>query len=242
MIPTATKSALQQYTDGDYANRHPDWHVNDAPNKAADMLPGLLAIADDLKTSSIRVADVGAGVGGVVIDLKKRLEAARPGCSMEIVAFEIAPECVSRARELFPNLDMRQKLLEASDGPFDVILFADVLEHVENPWELLRTARAATKYILVRQPLLESFSTFRHNNYRNQFNEWGHIFFFNHRSFLEICRQSGWHPLKIDLVAPWELHPPARPNIIKRSLLRMNRLMCSYFMSGFYLNGAFKGE
>jgi hypothetical protein len=242
MNDAAPKSSLAQYTDGDYAARHPGWHITDAPHKAQDVLPGLLAISDDCQLKTLRIADVGAGVGGVIVELKKLFESARPGSSLEATAFEVSPDCIERARELFPSLDMRQKLLESSDGPFDVILLADVLEHVENPWELLRTARAAARYLLVRQPLLESFSTFRHNNYGNQFKEWGHIFFFNHRSFLEISRQSGWQPLKIDLLAPWELHPPAQPNIIKRSLLRMNRLMCSYFMSGFYVVGAFKGE
>ena len=233
--------AVDLYKYGDYAARHPDWHLADAPTKADDLVSGLSAVLESWKNKQLRIADVGAGVGAVLMEVCDRLRTIQPDIKLDFVAFEISPQAVSKGRSLFPQLDFREKVLEASDGPFETILFVDVLEHVENPWDVLRVAAQVAEYLVVRQPLLENFSTFRHRNYRNQREEWGHIGYFSYYSFLDMAEACGWRPLKIQLLAPWELSgSKVRGSIVGRALLRTNRVMASHFLSGFYLNGAFK--
>jgi hypothetical protein len=157
-------------------------------------------------------------------------------------AFEVSPEAAAMAKANAPGLEVYQKPLDPTDGPYEIVAFVDVLEHVENPWELLRTAQSTSEYLVVRQPLLGNYSRFRHNNYKNQRLEWGHVGYFNHRSFLDMTAACGWQPIHLDLLAPWELAvtQPNRASLAGRLLLKLNRVTASFFVDGFYLNAAFR--
>jgi hypothetical protein len=157
------------------------------------------------------------------------------------LALDISPQAVEKARELFPQLPVQQGALAADLGPVDALMFNDVLEHVENPHELLRTAAVVATHMIVRQPLLESFAMFRHNGYRNQREGWGHIALFNVRSFTDMALAAGWEPLELRLVAPWELvGATQRGRWTARMMVKANREIASQFITGFYLNGAFR--
>jgi hypothetical protein len=172
---------------------------------------------------------------------RAKVPAADPDIEVDPVAFDISPHAIKAAEQLFPALPMRCKEFETADGIFEAVLLVDVLEHVENPWDLLRTVRAAARFLLVRQPPLESFSTFRHDNYSSEREQWGHMAFFNHRSFLDMATATGSTPLKVTLLAPWELATSMRRGgVVQFIACRLDRTIASYFLSGFYLNGLFK--
>ena len=61
-----------------------------------------------------------------------------------LVGVEINPEAANRARGTFDAvLDGRiEKVMANLEGPFDLILCADVLEHLEDPWTVLRRLRS----------------------------------------------------------------------------------------------------
>ena len=231
------------YTSGEYLQVHPDWHLADAPNKALDVLPGMIAAIADRPdpTAPFRLLDVGAGVGGVLDAALKLLARQSPSLKIEPLALEISPQAVAKARELFPQLPIRQEALSPSSGRFDALMFIDVLEHLENPWELLRTAAQCATHLIIRQPLLESFAMFRHDAYKSQRETWGHIGLFNIRSFDDMLLACGWEPLKTSLLAPWELHGgDGHGRWITRMMIRANRLLASQFISGFYLCGVYR--
>jgi SAM-dependent methyltransferase len=234
--------SIDLYTSGDYALKHQNWHLEDAPNKASDIMPALLAVVESRRSQTLRIADIGAGTGAVIVEVVKRLSQTEKNLRVDAVGFEISPFAVQTGGKLFPDLDLREKFFESSDGLFDLVLFIDVLEHLENPWEILRTAHDASQYMIVRQPLLDNFSTFRHDNYCNQRDHWGHIAYFNYRSFMDMTKATGWKPLKVDLLASWELseNRGKRFSPIHYLFNKVNRLMASYFFSGFYLNAAFE--
>ncbi|MCS7033896.1 MAG: class I SAM-dependent methyltransferase [Phycisphaerae bacterium] len=242
-MASAASAYRDEYTGGEYGKKHPDWHMSEAPAKAEDLYPGLEAILRKLQTPVLRLADVGAGTGAVLDAILRKLSKSHSDLKVQATGFELAPDAIELATRHFPGLPMRQKPFEPGDGPFDVVMFVDVLEHVENPWELLRTARSESRFMLVRQPLLGGYSEFRHSNYAYQRNHWGHISYFNYRSFLDLADACGWQPLKVDLVAPWELATTpdgAGGTLIKRLLTRWDREWASFILSGFYLNGAFQ--
>jgi Methyltransferase domain len=242
-MASRSASAADHYTQGDYGKRHPDWHLADSQAKAADIDSALHSMLKDSSQSQWVIADVGAGAGGVLHETVGRMRKIRPDATVEGCGIEISAQAIELAATNFPELKMRQKFFDASDGPFDATMFIDVLEHLENPWQILRDARQVSRYLIVRQPLLENFSTFRHGNYRHQRDAWGHIGFFTYRFFLDMAHTAGWHPLHIELKAPWELHGMnRRASIMHRILTRANRVMASFILSGFYLNGVFKAE
>jgi hypothetical protein len=228
------------YTSGEYWKQHPDWHLQDSPGKALDVVDAALAALDATDGPAFRLGDVGTGIGGVLAEVVRLLRERRPARVIEPVGFELAADAIAAARSTFPKIEFRNKPFEAADGPFAAVMFIDVLEHLENPREMLRTARQASEHMIVRQPLLESFSTFRHANYANQRDQWGHIAYFNFHSFLDMARATGWQPVQIALVPPWELHlHQGRKPSLRRLLHRLSPIMASHFTSGYYLNGLF---
>lgn len=239
-MPPNNKPAIEQYLGGEYKSRHPDWHSAESAGKAADLQAGLEAMLRDSPQEKWKITDVGAGVGGVLDETMKRMANIQPGVELEGCGIEISSQAIAMAAQRFPHLKMQEKFFEPSDGPIDAVMFVDVLEHVENPWELLRAARSAARYMLVRQPLLEGFSTFRHRNYQLQRQDWGHIGFFSYHFFLDMTAAAGWEPLRIDLRPPWELTGNSkRPGQLQKLFADLDRVTASFFISGFYLNGVF---
>jgi hypothetical protein len=232
---------VDRYQSGEYLDNHPDWHLEDAPGKALDILPSLLAAVDRLGQSTVRLADVGAGVGGVIHETVKQLALARPELEVQAVGFEIAEPAVRRGSELFPDVRLRNKFFDRDDGPFDIVTFNDVLEHLENPWDMLRVAASTSRFMVVRQPLIDNFSTFRLRSYRIQREHWGHIAYFSVDSFLDMAEATGWTPIEERLVPRWELHATnASKGLLASLLTRLDRRWASFFTSGYYLLAAFE--
>jgi len=85
-----------------------------------------------------KVLEIGAGPGSITRHLSGTL-----GC--DVVALEIDPSAIEKltpfARKIY-SLDLNDgswaKVLEAEQGKFDAVIAADVLEHVYDPWAVLR--------------------------------------------------------------------------------------------------------
>lgn len=234
-------NSLDQYIDGNYQEKHQDWHLGDAIHKVNDIKFSVKSLLATESKEHLKIADVGAGVGGVLFELTQWLHRDYPKLSVEAIAFEISPFAVQKGREIFPTLDLRQELLQNTQDIFDLVLLIDVLEHLENPWEMLRTVHQKSRYMIVRQPLLENVSNFRHRNYHHEREHWGHISYFNYYSFLDMAQATGWQPLAIALLPSWELSQNAhhKPPVLNQFLTQFNRPIASYLLSGFYLNGIF---
>jgi SAM-dependent methyltransferase len=94
--------------------------------------PELRALVPD---SARRVLDVGCGSGGLGAALKRER-----GC--EVVGLEGFPEAAERARRrldaaICVDLDSLDRLPGEAAGPFDAIVFGDVLEHLRDPARLV---------------------------------------------------------------------------------------------------------
>jgi len=87
-----------------------------------------------------RVLDVGCGTG-VITDIIRRQKAA------SIIGIEPDAERVQRAvaRGLDVHLGALSPDFIRQHGPFDYIVFADVLEHLPNPAEIVAMARGGLK-------------------------------------------------------------------------------------------------
>ncbi len=237
----AIQGAEELYQSGRYWNEHPEWLAEHRTPKSADLLFALEAIADESRTERLRIADVGTGTGASFQTYVEDLQKVRPGLQFELHGYDIAENAMAVGRERFPDISFHVGDLDPADGPFNIVSFLDVLEHLENPNAAMRKAATCAEWMLVRQPLLESYSTFRHNAYLNQIHGEGHIAFFSYRSFLAQAEFCGWEPVHTRLLPPWELAGvPEKPGLLKRALARMSPVTSSYFFSGFYLNGAFR--
>lgn len=87
---------------------------------------------------NIRVLDVGCATGIMTKALKERLACTVTAVDVsEAMAKEAARYADETVVGDISNAETRHKL----SGPYDCIVFADVLEHLADPWETLRWAR-----------------------------------------------------------------------------------------------------
>lgn len=92
-------------------------------------------IADMVPTACRRILDVGCGFGGLGRALKER------GFT-ELFGVEINPESSKRLEGIYEQYwigDVEALKLPSDLEGFDCIIFADILEHLNDPWSTLRS-------------------------------------------------------------------------------------------------------
>jgi len=91
-------------------------------------------VADMVPANCKRVLDVGCGYGGLGRNLLNR------GIE-NIFGVEINPDAGPQLEKIYSGYwlgDVEQVILPAGIEPFDCIVFADVLEHLRDPWNTLK--------------------------------------------------------------------------------------------------------
>jgi O-antigen biosynthesis protein len=92
-------------------------------------------VADLVPPACRRVLEIGCGAGGLGRLLKER------GCF--VAGVELVPEAAEAARRHLDQVvtaDVEADGLPFATGSFDAVIFADVLEHLIDPWRVLREA------------------------------------------------------------------------------------------------------
>lgn len=113
----------QQYTDGSYLQKHPDWDEADTAWKAQQIVT--IIRRNGLTPRSI--IDVGCGAGGIVAELCREL-----GQAIRFVGYDVSPQAIELAQKhaspqcAFHLGDVLTDITER----FDLLLAIDVFEHV----------------------------------------------------------------------------------------------------------------
>ncbi len=145
-----------------------------------------------------RVLDLGCSGGELAGRLRKL------GHRVTGVDIEALPEVAERVDE-FVAADLDAGLGDAAPGPFDVVVAADVLEHVARPERLLAELPGR---LAPGGRLLASIPNFAHwyprlrvaagrfDYDRRGILDAGHLRFFTRRSFERLATKSGWRVLR----------------------------------------------
>lgn len=160
-------------------------------------------IANWVKPAS-RVLEVGPGDGAVSEWLRKQKH-----CTM--IGLEVVPAAANIAAPRFDQIIIGS--IESDNiaaharqlGPYDAIIFADVLEHLVDPWRTLRIARdmlSAGGQVLTSFPNIAHWSA-RLNLLRGRFDytdgflmDRTHLRWFTFRSARELATACGLHVLQ----------------------------------------------
>ncbi len=159
-----------------------------------DVLRGLGAISG-------RLLDVGSGAGSWA----PRLRAAG---ARELVALDPSADAIAIAGERYDRAvvgTVEETALETLGGErFDVIIVADVLEHLVDPWKALQRLRMwATPGALlaVSVPNMRFYRLVGNLLLRGEFEyepwgvrDWTHLRWFSRRSLARSLTASGWEP------------------------------------------------
>ena len=150
------------------------------------------------------VLDVGCATGYLSSRLKEK------GC--KVIGLEIDPEMAEEARLYCDKVFVGNA--EAIELPykeyFDVILYADVLEHLRNPLEVLVRFRSYLKqngYIVVSIPNVANwfirlsllFGKFNYSSKRCTIIDPGHLRFFTLKTIREMLEQAGFKIVHLDI-------------------------------------------
>lgn len=148
-----------------------------------------------------RLLDVGSGAGAWAGLL-------RAAGAEELVALDPSPVAVGEARRRYDSAVLgtleEASLIELGGRPFNVVVAADVLEHLVNPWEALRILRswaAPGARLAVSVPNLRFYRLVGNLVFRGEFEyelhgvrDWTHLRWFTRRSLSRMLRDAGWEP------------------------------------------------
>lgn len=146
-----------------------------------------------------RVLDVGCSTGTLGAEIKAKTRAQVVGIEL---SHEMAMSAASRIDKVFVG-DVTEILIggELSGYKFDTIIFADVLEHLADPWV---TLNSAVKYLEPDGVVIASIPNIRHIDtiynlvfkgywpYRDRgIHDRTHLRFFTKRNIIELFERAG---------------------------------------------------
>jgi hypothetical protein len=171
------------YTDGAYVRKHPNWHVEDSPWKAQQVIKSLQRNAVVPKT----IAEVGCGAGEII----RRVSLAFPDARCQ--GFEISPDALkqTRGRET-SNLSYHLLDVLQTTERFDVLLLIDVIEHIEDCFGFLRSLRKRAEYIVAHIPLDLSVLSLLIDTPMANRRSVGHIHYFTRNTALALLSDTGY--------------------------------------------------
>ena len=169
------------YTKSLYTKKNPDYHQKDSKFKWRNFEKCIKKSINKkkFKTSEISsICEIGCGSGGILNYLKKSnlfLE------SNNFEGWDINPGAIKIAKNKYPNINFINKDLFETDKFFDLIICADVFEHIENPYKFLNKLNKRSRYFLFNIPLEMSLLSMLQGEkiFRKTYESVGHLHFYS---------------------------------------------------------------
>jgi len=173
----------------------------------------------------LKVLDIGCGKGATLMELKKSGKAA------QAVGIEINQEAAAAAGPLLDDVivgNIEDLVINYPAGHFDVIIMADVLEHLVDPWSAISKVRRHLDkdgLLIASLPNLREFSTISALLFQGDFRYAGagildrsHLRFFCKKNMVELFRD-GFEITEIRSI----------PELAKGEMAWLNKLTCRIF-------------
>ena len=141
------------YTSGEYTDKNSDYHAKDSPFKWKNFEKAIKTATKQNKfflDGINSVCEVGCGAGGILDCLKK--SSIFPQLT-RVEGWDINPSAIDMARRQHADIDFFCEDVFHSGNHYDLMLCADVFEHVEDPYQFLRDLSNTADYFLFNIPL-----------------------------------------------------------------------------------------
>jgi ubiquinone/menaquinone biosynthesis C-methylase UbiE len=181
----SAEHAENRYSGDEYLAANPTWGEEDSVWKGRRVhelwMNAGLAVP---KT----VAEIGCGVGGILATLQKNFPD-----TVTYSGFDIAPAAIEMAqRHAGKQLSFHCEDLTKSDRRFDALLCIDVFEHVEDPFEFLRTIRRLAPLCVFNIPLEMHIAGLLINHQLWTRRQYGHLHFYTAATAFETLKETGY--------------------------------------------------
>lgn len=165
----------------------------------------IIELIKDFSTPK-KVLDVGCSIGTLGREIKKIFK------NCEVSGIELFPEMANLAKNLIDKVvigDVETLKLQTHFEPnyFDIIIFADILEHLKNPWKLLKEYNQFLRndgIVIASIPNVRHYSTIfslvflNYWPYRTRgINDFTHLRFFTIRNIKILFEEAGFKIIKI---------------------------------------------
>jgi SAM-dependent methyltransferase len=177
------------YRNGEYLRKNPEWHAEESPWKAQQVIRMLRR--NNLQPRTI--CDAGCGAGEVLKQLHDHL-----GDECRFVGYDISPQafemCRTKAKE---RLDFKLADIRREENVFfDLVLVLDVIEHLEDYFSFLRDIRQKSHYAMFHIPLdLSAQTVGRKHGILKRRDLYAHIHYFTKETALRTLQDVGYQVL-----------------------------------------------
>ena len=171
------------YTGEEYLRHNPTWHVEDSEFKAEKIIN--IISKNNINFKSI--VEVGCGVGEIVKILSDKYK------DIQIAGFDISKPAIDIAKNKeSDNLKFFNEDILLTDKHFDVLILADVFEHVKDYLGFIENLSTHSDYMIFHIPLDISIQKifFPKRIIRNR-KEVGHLHYFIKETALETIKDCG---------------------------------------------------
>lgn len=173
------------YRTDAYASSNPTWHEEDAPWKAKHLAKAIR----NSKITSNTICEVGCGTGQILVNLAEQFPDSK------LFGYEISPYAYDRAkRNENEQIKFQFGDFLSMEAPFyDIIILADVFEHVDDYVSFIKAMKGRSRYKLFHIPLdLSVQSVFRVRPILNMRKDVGHLHYFFKDTALATLEYCGY--------------------------------------------------
>lgn len=172
------------YEDEKYLSENKTCHVEDSPWKATQILR--LINGHNIKLGTGTICEVGCGAGEILVQLSKQLP---NDCTF--VGYDISPQLQNmwRERENDRIRFISQDFLTSKEF-YDILMFIDVIEHIEDYIGFLRKIKDRGHYKIFNFPLeIFAMKALMGHKYLDSRAKYEHIHYFNKDICLSVLKE-----------------------------------------------------
>lgn len=143
------------YTTDEYITKNPDLHESDSPWKISKLIPLVDKFASEHHQEKLNILDVGGGAGVILQEIGKHVQESF-GKEINKYCLDLSPGMLKVQQENNPDAQIIESDIAKSglkNKEIDLLLFVDVLEHVENPTAVLQEISRISKFAILKVPL-----------------------------------------------------------------------------------------
>lgn len=182
------------YTSSIYTEKNPNYHEKDSPFKWNNFEKCLKRSINKklFNTSEINsVCEIGCGTGGILSNLQKTNLFLN---IKNLEGWDINPGAIKIAKKKYPEIKFFNDDLLENEKFYDLVICADVFEHIENPYEFLNKLSFKSNYFLFNIPLEMNLLSMMQGKkiLKKTFESVGHLHFFSAASAKFILEQTNY--------------------------------------------------
>lgn len=173
------------YESEEYLNNNKTWGVEDSPWKADQIIK--LITHNHIKANTI--CEVGCGAGEIIVQLSQQLPK-----DTFFTGYDISPHLANmwQQRENDKIKFVKQDFLE-SEQHYDLLLFIDIIEHIEDYIGFLRKIKDRSHYKIFNFPLeIFALKALMSHKYIDSRTKYGHLHYFNKDICIAVLNDLGF--------------------------------------------------